>query len=576
MAPPVALRGSDGVWMVNGPPDLGTRPNFPEDKSKWCKVIAFSSDGSLISWCNGEKTLIVRTSDYKQVAQIDKGKVNCLKFSPKGTILALWENYTVDRETNQGNPNLHLYSVQSGEIIKSLIQKKQSNWDPKWTDDEGVCCRNVNNELHFFEGNEFDTIKTKLHMQKISTFALASSGPPYHIAGYVPGSKGQPSFVRIYKYPNFGGPQAALANKSFFKADDVQMKWNKTGTALLVLTSTESSDKSYYGDQGLHFMAINGECSLVNLSKNGPIYHIEWSPRATEFVVVYGFMPAKVSLFNMKAEPIFDFGTGPRNLAYFNPHGNILCLAGFGNLRGNLEFWDMRTKKLTAQTQSPDTTSFEWCPDGQHIITATTAPRLRVANGYRIWHCSGNMLQQVMVDKENELWEAVWQPAAEGVYPTPVITTSSITAVAAAAQPQPEQKAQAYRPPQARGTSASIKLHEYEGPSDPNKKVSQDPNKPLTKNQKKREAKKAKGPQEGQVRAEPTPSSAYNASEPVASTSSGDPEKDKKIRNLRKKIQQIEKLKEQQKSGKQLELNQIEKLKTEGSLLQELAALEVS
>lgn len=36
-------------------------------------------------------------------------------------------------------------------------------------------------------------------------------------------------------------------------------------------------------------------------------------------------MPAKVSLFNMKAEPIFDFGTGPRNLAYFNPHGtNIL------------------------------------------------------------------------------------------------------------------------------------------------------------------------------------------------------------------------------------------------------------
>lgn len=50
------------------------------------------------------------------------------------------------------------------------------------------------------------------------------------------------------------------------------------------------------------------------------------------------------------------------------------------------------------------------------------------------------MLQQVMVDKEKELWEAVWQPAAEGVYPTPVITASSITAVAAAAQPQPERK----------------------------------------------------------------------------------------------------------------------------------------
>jgi hypothetical protein len=27
--------------------------------------------------------------------------------------------------------------------------------DPVWTDDEGICCRNVNNELHFFEDNNF-------------------------------------------------------------------------------------------------------------------------------------------------------------------------------------------------------------------------------------------------------------------------------------------------------------------------------------------------------------------------------------------------------------------------------------
>lgn len=34
-----------------------------------------------------------------------------------------------------------------------------------------------------------DSIKTKLHMQKVSSFALAVSGPPYYVAGYVPGSK---------------------------------------------------------------------------------------------------------------------------------------------------------------------------------------------------------------------------------------------------------------------------------------------------------------------------------------------------------------------------------------------------
>ena len=49
------------------------------------------------------------------------------------------------------------------------------------------------------------------------------------VAVYVPGSKGAPSFVRLYQYPNFGGPTSALANKSFFKSDRVAMLLNKKG-----------------------------------------------------------------------------------------------------------------------------------------------------------------------------------------------------------------------------------------------------------------------------------------------------------------------------------------------------------
>lgn len=32
--------------------------------------------------------------------------------------------------------------------------------------------------------------------------------------------------------------------------------------------------------------------------------------------------------------------------------------------------------------QADDTTYFEWSPDGEHLLTATTAPRLRVSNGF--------------------------------------------------------------------------------------------------------------------------------------------------------------------------------------------------
>lgn len=68
--------------------------------------------------------------------------------------------------------------------------------------------------------------------------------------------------------------------------------------------------------------------------KEGPIYATEWSPDGKEFVVVYGFMPAKAMLFGDQCKPLMNFGTGARNAVKFNTQGSVICLAGFGNLRG--------------------------------------------------------------------------------------------------------------------------------------------------------------------------------------------------------------------------------------------------
>jgi len=61
--------------------------------------------------------------------------------------------------------------------------------------------------------------------------------------------------------------------------------------------------------------------------------------------------------------------------------GNILCLAGFGNLQGKLEFWDVKSQKLISEVSAKDSTYFGWAPDGCHAITATLSPRMRVGNG---------------------------------------------------------------------------------------------------------------------------------------------------------------------------------------------------
>lgn len=69
---------------------------------------------------------------------------------------------------------------------------------------------------------------------------------------------------------------------------------------------------------------------------------------------------------------------------YFLNVNLLLLLAGFGNLRGQVELWEVEKRKLISKCDASDTTLLQWCPDGMHFLTATTAPRLRIGNGYEL------------------------------------------------------------------------------------------------------------------------------------------------------------------------------------------------
>ena len=38
-------------------------------------------------------------------------------------------------------------------------------------------------------------------------------------------------------------------------------------------------------------------------------------------------IPSKATLFNLKCEPIYEFGTGARNSVYYNPQGTDILFA---------------------------------------------------------------------------------------------------------------------------------------------------------------------------------------------------------------------------------------------------------
>jgi translation initiation factor 2A len=253
----------------------------------------------------------------------------------------------------------------------------------------------------------------------------------------------------------------AVSQKTFFKGDKVQLKWNALGTTLIVLaqTETDKTGKSYYGETTLYVLSANGGFdSRITLDKEGPIHDVTWSPNSREFGVVYGYMPAKTTIFNTRAVATHSFPLGPRNTILFSPTGRFVLVAGFGNLAGQVDVYDLSKdyRKLTT-IESGNPSVCEWSPDERFLLTATTSPRLRVDNGIRIFHVAGSIVyNEDMV----ELYHVAWRPS----FPGPNTVSNPLAPVpqhSSAAQylttvKTPSKPAGAYRPPGARGTSTPL------------------------------------------------------------------------------------------------------------------------
>jgi translation initiation factor 2A len=607
----LVVRGSRGLCLQK-PADYAIHQGFQPDESKACKVFQFSHDGNRLAWSNMSTVQIASLDGgvWTVSAVIDAPKVYALQWSPLSSLVATWEQYS-QTAGQEPRPNMHVWDAGSGEKVKSFFQKKFGGWAPIWTKDETICSRMVNNEVQLYSNNDFSTITHKIHMQKVADFSMSPAPGRPHVVTYVPGTKGGPSFCKLFQFPNFGENQV-LANKSFFQADSVDMKWNSTGTGVLLLVQAEvdKTGASYYGKQQLHYMTTKGETCMVELKKEGPIYSVTWSPKGDLFAVVHGFMPAKSALFNNKGDAVFDFGNGPKNLAMFNPQSSILMIGGFGNLRGKIDMWDVAGRSLISSFDAPDTTDVKWNPDGQHIVTSTCAPRLRIGNGYKVWHYSGSLIHEKMFSPPDELWEADWQASA--VHPVFQISKQLVSGIQTS---QPQVSKQVYRPPGARGTLSTFKLHDEELPNTKagvyvGKKEEKQENlsKTAQKNKKRREAAKKKkdeeeeeehqqglqqghqqglqqGQQQGlqQGRGQTNHTNGQNRHQDKQDKNAYkgaagllfDPEKEKKMKKIKEKLDSIQSLKTIQETGKVLEKNQLEKLSREKELLEELRKLTV-
>ena len=71
----------------------------------------------------------------------------------------------------------------------------------------------------------------------------------------------------------------------------------------------------------------------------------------------------------------------------------------------------------------------EWGPDGEKLVTATTAPRLRIGNGFKVWHYSGALLHETVWPTGQELYETVWQKYADGFFTEKPISNVKVAGI---------------------------------------------------------------------------------------------------------------------------------------------------
>ena len=165
-------------------------------------------------------------------------------------------------------------------------------------------------------------------------------------------------------------------------------------------------------------------------------------------------MPAKATLFNTRAVATHSFALRPRNTIIFSPHGRFVLVAGFGNLAGQMDIYDLEKDRAKVCTiEASNASVCEWSPDGKHILTATTSPRLRVDNGVRIWHVGGGLMYNEDIQ---ELYYVTWRPQTPVTYPlndplSPIPSPHLSALAYLGTVKTPSKPAGAYRPPGARG-----------------------------------------------------------------------------------------------------------------------------
>jgi len=341
-----------------------------------------------------------------------------MQLSPKGTYLVSVNKVDKDKSA------ITIFKTQNLDIVYEyeILRFKKENWPYlKFTDDDSLCFRQL----------KFNTIEVLSAEKKFNVVDVIELSTNFEFFTIIPkkenvmvvcinnekiiGYSTTEARIEIYSYPN--PDKKPWFSKVIEKAHEIAPIFSPTGKHALFWAQTthDETGKSYYGEHSLFYLDIINKVWKKVPTYKGPIHDVAWNPNGLEFIVISGFMPAGSVLFDNNCIPKFEFGKHHRNTVKWSPLSRFVCLAGFGNLSGDMEIWDVILQKQLGTCKSNTAVNCSWSPDGRRILTGVLNPRLRVDNGYKVFKYNGVLLNKVDFSK-SELYEVVWRPSPVGRY----------------------------------------------------------------------------------------------------------------------------------------------------------------
>ncbi|CAD2086780.1 eukaryotic translation initiation factor subunit eIF2A, putative [Plasmodium vinckei brucechwatti] len=211
-----------------------------------------------------------------------------------------------------------------------------------------------------------------------------------------------------------------LTKRNFQHLDNLVCLYSITGKYIIFLVSTNDTTNTSYG-----YVSNCYYCSLVSKPVNIKKINTQvaqdakWSNISDEFLIIEGKSDNIIYLYDSNLNVKSKISAQYKNTIKWCSFGNMIALGGFGNLAGDIDFYYKEKNynvTLIKQYREPCTVLCDWSTDGTLFMTASTFPRMKVENTFKIYTYEGDLVNNYSF---NELYDVKWKNCLPGVLKEP-------------------------------------------------------------------------------------------------------------------------------------------------------------